>query len=237
MSRQARHVVRSFAAARTGNERGPDRKVRRGSFDVGDARARVFRPIGDGTKAGALGWIDCLLKTVSEWDDQERRTGGGRPLGLHGLRVLEVLLGRRGVVAVDFKTGRLEPAIDTIARAARMSRTTVIRALARLKALGILGWVRRTQKTGNDGLFGPQREQISNAYWFDLSGAPARFLRRFRDLLSRKQLRRTDAPPAPPPAKATPADPALADMLRRLGDAVDNASPPSGQYPSSGVEG
>ena len=154
-ARQTRQLTKRVSAHLSGrSERGQDRKVRRNSYDVDDRRAQGFRPIGDGSTADALGWIDSLLKVVGEWDDAERRTGGGRPLGLHGIRVLETLLGRRGTIGVDFRTGRIEPAIDTIARVARLSRTTVIRALAKLKALKILDWVRRTQRTDRGGLFG-----------------------------------------------------------------------------------
>ena len=89
MGRQTRQLTKGFTARLTGKaERGSDRKVRRGSIDIEDRRARVFRPIGDGTTAGALGWIDCMLKVVAEWDNEQRAKGGARPLGLHGLRVL-----------------------------------------------------------------------------------------------------------------------------------------------------
>ncbi|MBB5715410.1 hypothetical protein [Sphingomonas aerophila] len=164
-ARQARQITQGFTARLTGRaERGADRKVRRNSVDVGDRRAQVSRPIGDGTMAGALSWIDCLLKAVSEWDNMERRKNGARPLGLYGLRVLEVILGRHGAIAIDFKSGRLDPAIDTIARVGRISRTTVVRALAQLRAMKVLSWIRRTESTGRDGLFGPQRRQVSNSY-------------------------------------------------------------------------
>lgn len=231
MTRQSKALVRGMSARWQGKaERGPDRKVRRGSYDKDDRRADVFRPIADGSTKGALGWIDCVLKTVSEWDDHSRRQGGGRPLGFHGLRVLETLLGRRGKIPLDFKTGRLDPAIDTIAAAARVARNTVIRALARLKALGLLDWVRRTQVTDNAGGYGPQREQISNAYWFTLERLPKRVLQRFRDLWARKRLAQGNPPPDPgKPAKA--ASPALAAALAALDAVVPDASSPTGQYP------
>lgn len=244
-ARQARQLAKCFTARLTGHtERGPDRKVRRHSIDVDDRRAQVFRRIGDGSVADAKGWIDCLMRTVSEWDDQERKKGGGRTLGLHGLRVLETLLGLRGVIAVDFRTGRLEPAIDTIARVACVNRGTVIRALARLKAMKILDWVRRTQRTGRDGLFGPQREQISNAYFLTPELLPNRVAQRLRDLVARKRLRRagTTPPTAPPPAPQAQHS-ELRDAIARLGAGVyarsggENASPPCGQYPRSGTEG
>lgn len=239
-ARQAHQITKKFTAQLTGRgERGADRKVRRGSVDVDDRRARVSRPIGDGSKAGALSWIDCLLKTITEWDNMERRKGGVRPLGLHGIRVLEVLLGRHGKIAVDFKSGDIDPAIETIAQIGRVSKTTVVRALARLKAMKVLDWIRRTERTGNDGLFGPQRRQVSNAYWFTPEQLPARVLQRLRDLLARRRARRAEAAPPGPPADSGPRQPTdlgLRAALARLSEGV-NAIPPSGQYPSAGVEG
>ena len=243
MGRQSRQIVRGLTAHLTGkSERGQDRKVRRGSYDVDDRRAQVFRPIADGTTVGALGWIDCFLRTISEWDDLERMPGGARPLGFAGLRVLETLLGRRGKIAVDFKTGRLDPAIDTIAKAARLSRTTVISALAKLKALKILDWVRRSQKTDNAGEYGPQREQVTNAYFLTPEHLPARVFQRLRDLVARKRLKRANDAPmaAPPPPPGVPANPELAAVLASIGRAVaerEDASPPSGQYPRSEIKG
>ncbi len=245
MGRQARQVTKGFTARLTGKaERGADRKVRRGSIDIEDRRARVFRPIGDGTTAGALGWIDCMLKVVAEWDNEQRAKGGARPLGLHGLRVLEALLGRHGKIAVDFKSGRLDPALDTIASAAGVTKTTVVRALERLKSLKILDWIRRTERTGADGVFGPQRRQVSNAYFFTPHELPARVAQRLRDLLARKRLRRTGTTPAASPAAA--AEPSCPDLRGTLAqikagiarrDEGVSASPPCGQYPVSGVEG
>jgi hypothetical protein len=55
----ARHIqdlIKSTSARFTGKKRGNDRKVRRHSCDIDDVRAQVFRPIGDGTTAGALRW-------------------------------------------------------------------------------------------------------------------------------------------------------------------------------------
>lgn len=235
IARETRKLIRGTSAAFTGRERGPDRRVRRDSYDADDdPRAQVFRPIGDGTKAGAMGWIDALLQTAKEFDDHERKTGGARPLGGTGIAVLEVLVGRRGrtKIPIDFKTGRLDPAIDTIAAAAGYVRGTVIKAIARLKQHGFLDWVRRTRRTGNDGQYGPQRAQTSNAYFFSLNGMAKRVRQRLRDLLARKRLARqareagaTAPPPAGPPP--TPQNSELFSALSALGAAVVNASLPS----------
>ena len=44
-------------------------------------------------------------------------------------------------------------------------------AIRRLRFHGLIDWVRRSIKTGNDGEFAPQREQTSNAYYFDFEPA------------------------------------------------------------------
>lgn len=242
-TRAARQFVRQATATFLGKDRGRDRHVRRSSFDVDDRRAQVFTPIGDGTKRGALDWRDAYLDLAREYDDQHRGDRGKRPLGFTGIRVLEILLGRRGV-PIDFKTGRLDPAIDTIARHGRLVRATVIRALARLKEHGFLQWVRRSRPTENAGAraAGPQREQITNAYFFDLTRLPATVRQRLRDLLARRALKRLErtetpppaapAPPPKPPEAAKPRDPALAAALARVEALVCSASPDDGQYPA-----
>jgi hypothetical protein len=249
-STHTRHTIQSMmrkvSAGFTGHERGNDRSVRRNSYDIDDRRAQVFRRIGDGSVAGALGWIDCFLRTIAAWDDDQRKKGGIRPLGFHGLRVLEALLGRRGGIPIDFATGRIDPALDTIAASAKVSKTTVVRALARLKAIGAIDWVRRTQAAESVGCAGPQREQISNAYWIDATRLPAKVGQYFRDLLARKQLRRQAAmggitaatqPPAKPSAPVEPSfkDSELQASFDRLAKAV-GASSPSGQYPGQAKE-
>jgi len=238
---QARQLLKKATAGLLGKDRGQDRSVRRNSYDVDDRRAQVFTPIGDGTKRGAFDWIDVYLDTAREYDDFHRGDRGKRPLGYTGIRVLEILLGRRGV-PIDFKTGRLDPALDTIARIAGLVRATVIRALARLREHGFINWVRRSRPTENAGTFGPQREQITNAYYFNLAGLPGKVRQRFRDLLARRALKRinraqsrttTPAPPQlPAPPSITVADPAMAALLARVGVLVDNASPDDGQYPA-----
>jgi IclR helix-turn-helix domain len=54
--------------------------------------------------------------------------------------------------------GQLDPEVATIADLARVSRSTALRALAQLKALGFLTWARRLVRSGW------RVEQTSNAY-------------------------------------------------------------------------
>lgn len=67
----------------------------------------------------------------------------------------------------DFTTGKLIPRHDTIAARAGVHENSVIGSLKRLKIHGLVDWIRRTTRTGNEGEFGPQLEQTSNAYFFD----------------------------------------------------------------------
>ena len=85
------------------------------------------------------------------------------PIGDIGLRLLRELYRM-----VDFKTGRLEPAIDTLCKRVKRARSTVVIYLRKLKEHGFLDWVRRSEPTDNAGEAGPQVRQISNAYGFSL---------------------------------------------------------------------
>lgn len=107
---------------------------------------------------------------------------------------------------LDFATGRLFPAIETIAARASVHRNSVTDSLRRLKAHGIIERVRRSVKTGNGGQFAPQREQTSNAYFFEhrqkmSSRVFQRYWRRvvakLRRLLPARRLRPQSPPTAP----------------------------------------
>jgi hypothetical protein len=93
------------------------------------------------------------------------------PLGPVGLEVLRELLR-----LIDFRTGRLDPAITTLMERLRRSKDAIVRALANLRAAGFLDWIRRYEPTGNDE--GPQVHQTSNAYRLSLPAAAARLLGR-----------------------------------------------------------
>lgn len=96
-----------------------------------------------------------------------RRNG---PLGHVALEVLELL-----AHLVDFRTGRLEPSIDTIAAKIRRARSAVVEALARLRLHGFTDWLRRFEPTGHEGR-GPQVRQVANAYRLALPARAARLL-------------------------------------------------------------
>ena len=85
-----------------------------------------------------------------------KRTG---PLGAVALEVLELLTN-----LVDYRTGRLDPSLDTMMRRLRRSRDAIVRALKALRDHGFVDWLRRFVPTDNEGNKGPQVRQTSNAY-------------------------------------------------------------------------
>jgi hypothetical protein len=150
-----------------------------------------------------------------------RADGRLRPLDIH---VLESLLDK-----IDFATGALFPSYDTIAEWAVCSRNKAIDAIKRLKSRGFVDWVRRSIRTNNDGEFAPQREQTSNAYYFDhrRSMAP-RTWQRYMQILVAK-LRRLGAVPAAVVAGSFVTvrevqDPDLRAALASAASSFDNAS-------------
>lgn len=146
------------------------------------------------------------------------------------LRRTDITVLRALLTFLDFKTGRLFPAIASIAAKAGCHENTVKTALVRLKANGFIQWVRRTVKTGNDGEFAPQREQTSNAYGFDHRRQMAKATwSRFIQILTAKMRRvgRTVQGIVPPPSSdpaAPPAPGSLAETIASLGAAVVRAS-------------
>ena len=98
-----------------------------------------------------------------------RRTG---PLGTVAIEVLRELLR-----LVDYRTGRLEPALTTLMTRTRRSKDAVVRALKALRQHGFVDWVRRYVATGAIGP-GPQVQQTSNAYRLTLPRAAERLLGR-----------------------------------------------------------
>jgi hypothetical protein len=80
-------------------------------------------------------------------------------LGRNGLAVLYALL----FDFLNYASGRLDPAIDTIAQAANISPRSAARGLANLKAAGVLNWARRCiADIGEAGRI--VFKQLSNAY-------------------------------------------------------------------------
>jgi len=141
------------------------------------------------------------------------------------LRRIDVTILEALIKHVDFATGRLFPAIETIAAKAGCHRNSVIAGLRRLKAKGFIDWVRRTVRTGNEGEFGPQLEQTSNAYYFDhRQGMAARTWARFTQILVTRLRRLGAIPPGVGGGTPDVACPSLRAALESFGLSVANAS-------------
>lgn len=92
-------------------------------------------------------------------------------LGHVALEVLDLLAN-----LVSYKTGRLDPSIETLMRRLKRSRDAIVRALRVLRTNGFLDWIRRYVPTGNEGR-GPQVQQTSNAYRLSMPERAKRLLR------------------------------------------------------------
>jgi DNA-binding transcriptional MocR family regulator len=102
--------------------------------------------------------------TAAERYDRAGKLKGARngPLGAIGLEVLRELLR-----LIDYRTGRLEPSIETLMTRLKRSKDAVVRALKALRACGFVDWLRR-YVPANAGAKGPQLHQTSNAYRLSL---------------------------------------------------------------------
>jgi hypothetical protein len=169
-----------------------EKPPRRWSYDEGDRRAQVFRRVGDGSEEQGWSLIGAMLQAFDETLQAQRQNGykGGDRLQDGDRRILMSLLKH-----LDFKTGRLDPSYEQIASKAGCHRNTAIRACYRfVKWLG-LRWVRRTVAAETAGQKGPQREQISNAFFFDIRSLPSRVKQRWREAVKRHFANKGQQPP------------------------------------------
>jgi len=95
-----------------------------------------------------------------EWNRRDKLAGThGGVIGSHVLLVLHTLI----FEFLNQKTGRLDPSYSTLQKATRLCRQTIAVALARLKALGIINWIRRCREDRDEyGRFVLRQE--TNAY-------------------------------------------------------------------------
>ena len=135
-----------------------------------------------------------LWHRARDFDRQTRRKDHhGGAVGHSALQVLHTLI----FDFLNYTSGRLDPSYAAIARKANVCERTVATAIQRLKALGILNWVRRCAESMRDGRF--VLEQETNAY----AVLPASQWRGYRE-----------PPEAPPPAAGTWGDhPPLPSLL------------------------
>jgi hypothetical protein len=141
--------------------------VRRNSYYASDRRSTsLWRPIApNGREAHRL--IAARLKAAEHYNERNKQAGERQgPIGDVGIRLLRELYR-----IVDFKTGRLEPAIDTLCERINRARATVVKYLAKLKEHGFLDWVRRSEPIDDVDGAGPRVRQITNAYGFSLPKA------------------------------------------------------------------
>lgn len=188
------------------------------------------------------------LKAAARYEDDTKQPG--KPwgaLGPNGLRVYKHILKSR-----DYKTGRFDQAAATIARALRISRQTVHAALRRLKAAGLVDWLRRSRPIEDPDPFGPQVEQITNAYLLPLPDWLRKTLawmlapppmptddawRRVNDKVETEAM--LDGLPVAEQIGFRVNDPGLAAALVALQEAIqrrDNASKGSRQNPSPDIK-
>lgn len=141
-------------------------RVWRNSYTEGTIEDRIWKPINGGGIKNAKRWTGSLLDAARKLEYRTRlkrreTEPGARngDLGEVGLEVLAFLYG-----LVDYATGRLEPAIATIAEQIGRSYSAVHDALCRLRRAGFLHWMRRSRPIEDPVPGGPQVEQVPNAY-------------------------------------------------------------------------
>ena len=108
-------------------------------------------PVWSGSVAGPVKYRPAPKREAARLYHQARRferqtRQPGRQdgaLGRNGLAVLHALV----FDFLNFRTGRLDPGYKAIARAANISVRSVARGLAKLKAAGVLNWLRRCSAT------------------------------------------------------------------------------------------
>ena len=101
----------------------------------------------------------AAYRKLREWNRTRKDGRYGGSIGAACLRVFECLV----FDFMNFKTGRLDPSYDAIARKTGYGRSTVAAALRRLKELGAINWVRRCMRSADArGAF--RLEQDTNAY-------------------------------------------------------------------------
>ncbi len=86
--------------------------------------------------------------TAAERFERAGKKPGDRcgPLGTVAIEILRELLR-----LVDYRTGRLDPALTTLMARTKRSKDAVVRALAALRRHGFVDWLRRYIPTGNLG--------------------------------------------------------------------------------------
>jgi hypothetical protein len=123
-------------------------------------------PVWSGSTTASARFVAMPKKqAVKLWHRARDFDRGTHQPGRHGGAVGPAALAVLHSLIFDFlnhRTGRLDPSYAAIAHKAGVCVRTVATALAKLKALGILNWVRRCAESWQDGRF--VLEQETNAY-------------------------------------------------------------------------
>src|SRR3954462_13267944 len=156
-----------------------------------------------------------LIFLAERMDANTREPGKhGGCLKRTGLQVLRILLFHFHNVA----SGRCDPSLDTIAKAAGMARSTVVEALKRLEAAGIIERIRRAQWVRQNGR--KRCVQWSNAY---LLNVPTCFRKEEGDYAISAKSSKSEKKPETTAAdikNQPPMHPDVAAALARLGNAM-----------------
>lgn len=138
----------------------------RNSYEEGQLEDRLWRPIARGKMRAAKRLLGARLKAARMLEKKTRiarrqveRSIKNGALGPVAIEVLEYFYN-----IVDFMTGRLEPAVQSIADNIGRSYGAVHNALKALRRQGFLQWIRRSRSADNKGQAGPQSVQIPSAY-------------------------------------------------------------------------
>ncbi len=144
-------------------------RVRRNSRLRGRCEAGWWVPFDPKTKAAMM--------LAAERYGQKLKPFGKRAVAKQSTWTNAIAVLRELLRVVDYKSGRLEPSLKTIAGRVRLNKETVVRALATLKAWGFVDWIRRYAETGQPGARGGvQVEQTSNAYRLTIPEAARKLL-------------------------------------------------------------
>ena len=131
-----------------------------------EAPTRAPWPVWTGSVAKPVRFAPLAKKAaVRLWHRARDFDRGTHEPGKHGGAVGPTALQVLHALIFDFlnhRTGRLDPSYEAIARKAGVCVRAVATALARLRELGILNWVRRCAESWREGRF--VLEQETNAY-------------------------------------------------------------------------
>ncbi|MGI2036380.1 helix-turn-helix domain-containing protein [Rhizobium panacihumi] len=144
-------MFKQLAGIEAGSTRRTHQPVRRKSHKAGKGEAVFWKK---NTTENAKQVLLSARLYERSMKQPGKRTG---PLGTIALEILEYFAN-----IVDFKTGRLDPSIDTLQERLCRSRGAIVDALKALRAHGFIDWLRRYIPTHNES--GPQVQQTSNAY-------------------------------------------------------------------------